>query len=66
MPELEPIFISPKEAARILGMSTWAIYKKLDQQVIESVYDGPKKRLVKYQSLKEYSEGLSAVRPEAS
>lgn len=66
MPELDPIFISVKEAARILSMSTWAVYSKLDQQVIESVYDGPKKRLVNYKSLKEYAEGLSAARPEKS
>lgn len=64
MPELDPIFISVKEAARILSMSTWAVYQKLDQQIIESVYDGPRKRLVNYQSVKDYAASLSAVRPE--
>lgn len=63
MPELEPIYVSVKEAARILGVSTWLMYQKLDAQAIESRYEG-RKRLVSYASLKDYAGSLSAVRPE--
>lgn len=64
MPEPDPINVSVKEAARILGVSPWLIYQRLDQQVIESRYEG-RKRLVSYASLKAYAEGLPSVRPEA-
>ena len=63
MPDLDPIYISVKEAARMLGLSTWAIYQKLDQQIIESRYDG-RKRLVVLASLREYAAGLPAVAPK--
>lgn len=62
MPELDPIYVSVKEAARILGLSTWAIYQKLDQQIIESRYDG-RKRLVVLTSLREYAANLPAIAP---
>ena len=62
MTDLDPIFISVKEAARILGLSTWSMYQKLDQQVIESRYDG-RKRLVVVASLREYAAGLPTVAP---
>jgi excisionase family DNA binding protein len=63
MPEIDPIYVSVKEAARILGVSTWLMYQKLDAQAIESRYEG-RKRLVSYASLKAYAGSLSAVRPE--
>lgn len=65
MPDLDPIYVSVKEAARMLGLSTWAIYQKLDQQVIESRYDG-RKRLVLLASLREYAAALptTAQKPE--
>jgi excisionase family DNA binding protein len=63
----DPIFVEVKEAARILALSTRAIYELLDQQVIESRYKG-RKRLVVFSSLREYAESLptSAPRPKAS
>lgn len=64
MPELDPIYVSVKEAARMLGLSTWAIYQKLDQQVIESRYDG-RKRLVMLASLREYAAALPTTAPKA-
>lgn len=66
MPDLDPIYVSVKEAARMLGLSTWAVYQKLDQQVIESRYDG-RKRLVVLASLREYAAALptTAPKPEA-
>lgn len=63
MPELDPIFVSVKEAARLLGLSTWSMYQKLDQQVIESRYDG-RKRLVSVESLREYAASLPTAAPE--
>jgi hypothetical protein len=62
MQDQDPIFVSVKEAARILGLSTWAIYQKLDQQVIASRYDG-RKRLVVMESLRNYAAGLPEVAP---
>lgn len=62
MPELDPIYVTVKEAARILGLSTWSIYSKLDAQEIASRYDG-RKRLVVLESLREYAAGLPAVAP---
>lgn len=62
MPEQDPIFVSVKEAARMLGLSTWSMYQKLDQQVIESRYDG-RKRLVVVESLRKYAAALPEVAP---
>lgn len=64
MPDLDPIYVSVKEAARILGLSTWSLYQKLDKQVIESRYDG-RKRLVSVASLREYAAALPMTAPEA-
>lgn len=61
MPDLDPIYVPVKEAARILGVSTWLMYQRLDSQAIESRYEG-RKRLVSYASLKEYAASLSEVR----
>ena len=59
---LDPIFVSVKEAATMLGLSTWAVYQKLDQQVIESRYEG-RKRLVSVASLREYAAALPSAKP---
>lgn len=62
----EPIFISVKEAARMLGLHTWTVYKKLDEQKIESRYDGTR-RLVSVASVREYAASLPTTkRPKAS
>lgn len=63
MNQVDPIYVSVKEAARLLGLSTWNIYQKLDQQVIESRYDG-RKRLVVMESLRKYAANLPATAPE--
>jgi excisionase family DNA binding protein len=62
MDQVDPIYVSVKEAARILGLSTWSLYKKLDDQAIESRYDG-RKRLVVVASLREYAAALPATAP---
>lgn len=62
---VDPIYVSVKEAARMLGLSTWAVYQKLDQQVIESRYDG-RKRLVVVESLRKYAADLPTTAPKAA
>lgn len=63
MPEIDPIFISVKQAAGVLGISPWSVYQLLDAQVIESRYHG-KRRLVRVTSLQEYAEGLPSAKVE--
>lgn len=62
MTELDPIYVSVKEAARMLGVSTWLMYQRLDAQAIESRYEG-RKRLVVVESLRKYAAGLPEVAP---
>ncbi len=54
---LDPIFVSVKDAARILGITPWSVYKLLDQQSIVSQYHG-KRRLVRVDSLRDYADNL--------
>lgn len=55
---VEPIFVSVKEAARILGnVSPWSVYQLLDEAKIESRYHG-RRRLVVLDSLRSYAKGL--------
>lgn len=61
----DPIFVEVKEAARILGVSNWLMYRRLDEQAIESRYEG-RKRLVSYASLKAYAAGLPTSAPEVT
>lgn len=63
MVEIQPIFISVKEAAQVLGITPWSVYKLCDEQVIESRYHG-KRRLVLVTSLREYAAGLPTSPPE--
>lgn len=65
MDQVDPIFVSVKEAARVLGLSTWAVYQKLDSQAIESRYDG-RKRLVLVTSLRKYAADLPTSAPETA
>ena len=57
MTEIQPIFVSVKEAARILGLTTWSVYQLLDAQKIASQYHG-RRRLVRVESLREYADSL--------
>jgi excisionase family DNA binding protein len=62
--EIQPIFVSVKEAARILGLTTWSVYQLLDQQKIASQYHG-RRRLVRVESLRDYADSLPDV-PQAA
>lgn len=56
----DPIFVSVKEAAHLLNLTTWTVYKLLDAQEIASQYEG-RRRLVRYASVVEYADGLPTV-----
>lgn len=60
----DPIFVSVKEAGRLLGLSTWSVRELLDEGVIESRYAG-KRRLVVVSSLHEYADNLPTTRETA-
>ena len=57
MPKPDPIFISVKEAAEMLALTTWSVYQMLDRQEIASQYHG-RRRLVVLKSLREYAASL--------
>ena len=62
MAELQPIFVSVKETAKILGdITTWQVYRLLDSSEIESRYIG-KRRMVVLASVQQYAEGLPTER----
>lgn len=63
MSAIDPIYVSVKDAAVALGVSEWTIRQRLDQQAIESRYEG-RKRLVVVASLREYAAGLPATAPQ--
>jgi hypothetical protein len=52
-----PIFVSVKDAARILAISDWSMYQLLDDGLVESRYFG-RRRLVVLPSLHAYAETL--------
>lgn len=63
--QIDPIFVSVKDAAAALGLSTWQTYQLLDAQKIESRYQG-RRRLVVVESLREYARNLPTEAPGAA
>ena len=59
---LPPIFITVKQAAKMLGISDWSMYQLLDAGEVESRYQG-RRRLVLVTSLHTYAAGLPTERP---
>lgn len=55
--DIEPIFVSVKQAAQMLGISPWSCYQLLDRGQIESRYYG-RRRLVAVTSLRHYADRL--------
>lgn len=53
----DPIFVSVKEAARLLNLTTWTVYKLLDEKAIKSQYEG-RRRLVRLESVRAYADSL--------
>lgn len=60
---LDPIFVSVKEAARAVNVSPWTMYQLLDAQEVEGRYQG-RRRLVVVESLREYARNLPNERPD--
>lgn len=54
---LDPIFVSVKQAAQMLGLSTWVMYELLNANKIDSRYQG-RRRLVLVNSLRAYADDL--------
>lgn len=68
----DPIFVSVKEAARMLGLSEWSVYQLLDtadedsgRPLIASQYQG-RRRLVRYTSLVAYADELPTTSPDSA
>lgn len=55
--QVEPIFVSVKDAALILGLSQFSVYQLLNNGAIESRYQG-RRRSVVLTSLREYAAAL--------
>jgi hypothetical protein len=55
--QVEPIFVSVKDAAKILGLAPITVYKLLNDGVIDSRYQG-RRRSVVLTSLHDYAAGL--------
>lgn len=64
MSQITPIFVSVKQAAQMLNLTTWSVYKLLDEQAIESRYHG-RRRLVSVESVRAYADGLP-TEPESA
>ena len=64
MSQITPIFVSVKQAAQMLNLTTWSVYKLLDEQAIESRYHG-RRRLVSVESVRAYAENLP-TEPESA
>lgn len=62
-PSIDPIFVSVKDAARALAISPWSCYQLLNEQKIESRYEG-RRRLVSVSSLRAYAENMPTTPPE--
>jgi excisionase family DNA binding protein len=63
--QITPIFVSVREAAQMLSLDTWTVYKLLNEQRIKSQYEG-RRRLVNVQSLHDYADSLPTTRPESA
>ena len=59
---LDPLALSPKDAAAMLGVSRAHIYDLIGKREVESRLSGSR-RLVDYQSLKAYYSRLKKTRP---
>jgi excisionase family DNA binding protein len=64
-PPLDPIFVTVKEAARLLGISPWSCYQLLKSDEIDSRYIG-RRRLVVLASLTEYAANAPVEKPGES
>lgn len=64
-PSVEPIFVSVKDAARILAVTPWQVYRLLDDDKIDHQYEG-RRRLVRLASVRDYADNLPRSRSESA
>jgi len=57
MSDIKPIFVSVKEAARVLDCSTWKVYELLNAGRLDSKYMGASRKVV-FASLEAYASAL--------
>lgn len=62
---LQPIFVTVKQAAAMLAISPWSLYKLLDDNAIVSQYHG-RRRLVLLASVRDYAANLPTTAPESA
>lgn len=55
--DLTPIFVTVKDAAKMLAITPWSVYQLLNEEKIASQYHG-RRRLVSVASLRAYAAGL--------
>lgn len=55
--EMQEIYVSVSEAARVLATSRWSVFKKLRLRQLEAVKDG-RRTLVTAESIKRHAETL--------
>lgn len=63
--KLDPLQVSVKEAADLIGCSTWTVYCLLNSGEVEGRYLGSRRKVL-YRSLRQYVENLPVDPPEAS
>lgn len=62
---IPPIFVSVKETARLLNLAPVSVYRLCDSGELVTQYQG-KRRLVRFESVKAYADGLPTERESAS
>lgn len=60
-----PLLVSIKDAAQMLSVTTWSVYKLADSGVLDSRYQG-RRRYVTAASLRAYVEGLPKTSSESA
>jgi len=62
---IEPIFVSVKDAAQMLGLSTWEVYTLTsgDDPAIKVSYKG-RRKLVHVDSVRDYAANLPTMRAD--
>lgn len=59
----DPITVTAKDAAKLLGISPWSVYQLCEQKKVASRYHG-RRRLIELESLRDYVKSLPTERPE--